>query len=295
MASEGVPRADRGRGSAQEVWDDRRPDSGMHRAFNPQDDTGVGLSVLDGVGGGRRWVRHQSVESGRLLRRSGTPPGVFLGAGLAALDGGRGVEIGSAVSEQHLFNLLGMCADPISGDPWGVRPTARSSPRRAGGGTSSGHGPSRQRPPNESSRGPGRGRGTSSRDEYRTPVAGFDLTFSPTKSVSVAWALADEDTKAVIYDCHRRAIESSSPTPSARSSTRVRARTAWSKRTSRAWWPPRSPTSTRRAGDPQLHDHVVVANRARSVSDGGGEHSTRGLFKAWSRSPSCTRACSPTC
>ena len=39
------------------------------------------------------------------------------------------------------------------------------------------------------------------------PVAGFDLTFSPSKSVSVAWALADQGTKAVIYECHRRAIE----------------------------------------------------------------------------------------
>ena len=38
-------------------------------------------------------------------------------------------------------------------------------------------------------------------------MAGFDLTFSPSKSVSTAWALADADTKMVIYDCHRRAIE----------------------------------------------------------------------------------------
>jgi hypothetical protein len=35
-----------------------------------------------------------------------------------------------------------------------------------------------------------------------------------------------------------------------------------------------------RAGDPQLHDHVVVANRARSVSDGTWRTlDSRGLFK----------------
>ena len=35
-----------------------------------------------------------------------------------------------------------------------------------------------------------------------------------------------------------------------------------------------------RAGDPQLHDHVVVANRARSVSDGVWRTlDSRGLFK----------------
>ena len=37
---------------------------------------------------------------------TGTPPGVFLGAGLADLDGGKGVEKGSQVSEEHLFNML---------------------------------------------------------------------------------------------------------------------------------------------------------------------------------------------
>ena len=36
-----------------------------------------------------------------------------------------------------------------------------------------------------------------------------------------------------------------------------------------------------RAGDPQLHDHVVVANRARSVSDGSWRTlDSRGLFKS---------------
>ena len=33
---------------------------------------------------------------------SGTPPGVFLGSGLADLDGGKGLEPGSKVSEEHL-------------------------------------------------------------------------------------------------------------------------------------------------------------------------------------------------
>jgi len=71
-------------------------------------------------------VRHQSQSLADYYAASGTPPGVFLGAGLATLDGGRGVEIGSEVSEQHLFNLLGMCADPITGDALG-RPPMHSS------------------------------------------------------------------------------------------------------------------------------------------------------------------------
>ena len=99
---------------------------------------------------------------------TGTPPGVFLGAGLADLDGGKGVEKGSQVSEEHLFNMLGKLSDPVTGEPLGGRLTV-----------------------------PGNA----------APVAGFDLTFSPSKSVSTAWALADEDTKAVIAECHREAID----------------------------------------------------------------------------------------
>ena len=41
----------------------------------------------------------------------------------------------------------------------------------------------------------------------RRPVAGFDLTFSVPKSVSVLWALADADTQAVIHQAHRDAID----------------------------------------------------------------------------------------
>src|SRR5665213_3346776 len=99
---------------------------------------------------------------------SGTPPGVFLGAGLNGLDGGRGVEKGSPVTELHLRNMLGACADPITGEPVGRTPNTGAK---------------------------------------LAPVAGFDLTFSPSKSISAAWALADQGTKAVIYECHRRAIQ----------------------------------------------------------------------------------------
>ncbi|HEY5385726.1 MAG TPA: relaxase domain-containing protein [Acidimicrobiales bacterium] len=58
----------------------------------------------------------------RYYAKSGTPPGVFLGAGLGGLDDGRGVEPGSQVTEQRLFNLLGMCADPVTGKALGRQP-----------------------------------------------------------------------------------------------------------------------------------------------------------------------------
>ena len=136
-------------------------------------------------------LRHQSISLADYYAASGTPPGVFLGAGLAALDGGRGVEIGSEVSEQHLFNLLGMCADPITGEALG-RPPLRSRPslrgrgaervRAVGGAPSTVH--TERRAANTPRERPNRG-------TIWAPVAGFDLTFSPSKSISTAWALAD--------------------------------------------------------------------------------------------------------
>jgi conjugative relaxase-like TrwC/TraI family protein len=233
-------------------------------------------SVAAGDGG-----RHQSTSLSAYYAESGTPPGVFLGAGLRSLDGGRGVEKGSAVSEEHLFNMLGMCADPVSGQPLGRQPNrahlslAKRLAERVKAITA---------PPGTAERAEALRRiETEERAagaRFRAPVAGFDLTFSPSKSVSTAWALADPGTKSVIYDCHRRAIEvvltyAEQVVFSSRSGTGgvvhediegivAAAFTHWDSR----------------SGDPQLHDHVVVSNRARSVSDGRWRTlDGRGLFK----------------
>jgi conjugative relaxase-like TrwC/TraI family protein len=113
------------------------------------------------------------------------------------------------------------------------------------------------------------------------PVAGFDLTFSPPKSVSVAWALADEGTKAVIDACHRRAVSRT---------------LSWAEdhvfhsRSGHAGVVEEDVTGvvaasfthwSSRADDPQLHDHVVIWNRARSVGDGRWRTlDSRAIFKA---------------
>jgi conjugative relaxase-like TrwC/TraI family protein len=215
----------------------------------------------------------------RYYAASGTPPGVFLGAGLATLDGGRGIKKGSAVNEQHLFNLLGMCADPMTGVPLGRQPNrfglVRTSPMTDSAATDPESGRDEQPTgPVEALHGPRMRR-------CGKAVAGFDLTFSPSKSVSVAWALADPDTKAQIYACHRHAIDivlsyAEREVFHSRSGTNgviqedldgvvAVAFTHWDSR----------------AGDPQLHDHVVVANRARSRSDGKWRTlDSRALFKS---------------
>nr|WP_270889348.1 relaxase domain-containing protein [Pedococcus sp. 5OH_020] len=111
--------------------------------------------------------------------QEGTPPGRFLGSGLAGLDGGNGVEPGSVVTEEQLWRMLGMLQDPITGQPLGRAPAADRPACRDTG---------RPRPVSRT-------------------VAGFDLTFSPPKSVSVAWALADGPTRERIYAAHQEALE----------------------------------------------------------------------------------------
>jgi hypothetical protein len=54
----------------------------------------------------------------------GTPPGRFLGRGLAGLDAGQGVDAGSVVTEEHLWRMLGMLQDPVTGQPLGRAPGA---------------------------------------------------------------------------------------------------------------------------------------------------------------------------
>lgn len=54
----------------------------------------------------------------RYYAESGTPPGRFLGAGLAGLAGGQGVAAGSMVTEEHLFRMLGMLQDRSAASSW---------------------------------------------------------------------------------------------------------------------------------------------------------------------------------
>ncbi|WKN46642.1 MobF family relaxase [Nocardioides sp. Arc9.136] len=96
-------------------------------------------------------------------------------------------------------------------------------------------------------------------------VAGYDLTFSPVKSVSVLWAISDPKTAAVIERAHQAAskdaldfIESKAlftrqGTNGVRQvDVRGLIATAFTHRDSRA-------------GDPDLHTHVAVANKVQTL------------------------------
>lgn len=102
----------------------------------------------------------------------------------------------------------------------------------------------------------------------REAVAGFDLTFSPPKSVSVLWALADPKLQAELHEAHKQAVEECLDWLE-RNVIQARAGHAGV-----AWVPVEGAIASlfdhwdSRAGDPQLHTHAVIANRVRRVSDG---------------------------
>ncbi|SDP18324.1 conjugative relaxase domain-containing protein, TrwC/TraI family [Pedococcus dokdonensis] len=186
--------------------------------------------------------------------QEGAPPGRFLGSGLASLDGGRGVAPRSVVSEEHLWRMLGMLQDPVTGQPLGRSPVADRPTCRDTAG----------RP----------------RTASRT-VAGFDLTFSAPKSVSVAWAMADGPTRERIYAAHQEALEFV---------IGYAEREVFTTRTGRGGVVSEAVRGVvaagfdhwdSRAGDPQLHTHVVVLNRVQAATDGAWRTlDSRALFKA---------------
>ncbi len=113
-----------------------------------------------------------------------------------------------------------------------------------------------------------------------TAVAGFDLTFSPVKSVSALWAVADPHTAAAIERAHRAAIRDALAFIEERAlftrtgtngvrqvDVRGLVATAFTHRDSRA-------------GDPDLHTHVAVANKVQTLDGRWLAIDGRILFKA---------------
>ena len=113
-----------------------------------------------------------------------------------------------------------------------------------------------------------------------TAVAGYDLTFSPVKSVSALWALAPPEVAAQIQEAHQGAVASTlgwleRDAAFTRDATgRVRyvevtglVGAAFTHRDARS-------------GDPDLHTHVAVSNKVQTLNGRWSALRGRVLFKA---------------
>lgn len=223
----------------------------------------------------------------------GEAPGVWIGGGLSGIDG---IEAGSVVTAEQMLQLFGHGLDPVTGDRLG-RPyrlyesqvaedfraevELRSRALSAGNGRTApaSVGDVRARARSEVAREffvEEHGRPPSNPRELdaalkrysrapRAAVAGFDLTFSPVKSVSTLWAVAPPEVSAVIERAHhaavsdalrfieREALFTREGLNGARQvETRGLIAAAFTHRDSRA-------------GDPDLHTHVAVANKVQTT------------------------------
>jgi conjugative relaxase-like TrwC/TraI family protein len=212
----------------------------------------------------------------------GTPPGYWMGSGVADLGGGALAQ-GDRVTATQLQRLLEAGRDPVTTEPLG-----RAYPKIV---------PLRERienraaalDPNLSPEDRQAAVDGIVRDETlagrRTAVAGFDLTFSPAKSVSVLWGLSDRNTQAIILGAHRAAmaetiqfiedhIAATRMGTDAGNGSIMQADVSGVIATAYDHW-------DSRAHDPQLHTHLVIANKVRALADGKWRTlDSRALFNA---------------
>ncbi|HEX4402086.1 MAG TPA: MobF family relaxase [Galbitalea sp.] len=199
----------------------------------------------------------------RYYTAEGTPPGTWLGSGLPGLGGeetGR-LHEGDPVTEEQLERLLGSGLDPVTGAKLGTAypvlqpPSRRIAGRIARLDASLDDATRTQQVAHIEKEERAR--------SSRTPVAGFDLTFSPPKSFSGLWGVTDAGTQSLLAQAHHAAL---------RDTLNLLERQVAATRVGHggvASMPVRGVIAAAfdhydtRAGDPQLHTHVVVSNKVQ--------------------------------
>lgn len=204
---------------------------------------------------------HAQFDGTAYYTQAGTPPGRWMGAGLAGLDDGAGLEAGSAVSAEQLRALIEAGQDPVSGQALGRAFPARISPAERVRALVSAL-PEDMSADERAARTAQIEREVARASRSRA-VHGFDFTFAPPKSASVLWALGDAGVREQVEAAHHEAIahvvglmEASSIRTRTGSGGVVQAETRGVVAAAFDHW-------DSRAGDPHLHTHLVVANRVQ--------------------------------
>lgn len=213
--------------------------------------------------------RARSTPLTRYYEEAGTPPGRWLGSGLRAFGDGQ-LRPGMEVTEEQLALLIGMGRDPVTGGQLGRAYPAytRLSERISERVEALDSGMTAEDCAAETTR----IEAEETAAGMRQAVAGFDLTFSVPKSVSVLWGIADAATQERIAEAHQSAVAdvldfferevaatragvSDGHGAVAQVEVVGVAAVAYDHYDSRA-------------GDPQLHTHLVVSNKVMTPLDG---------------------------
>jgi conjugative relaxase-like TrwC/TraI family protein len=102
----------------------------------------------------------------------------------------------------------------------------------------------------------------------KATVAGYALSFSPPKSVSILWALAPPEVISEVRAGHDAAVEAALEFLQDHAAFTRRGHGGVTQEATCGYVAVVFVHRTSRAGDPQLHSHVLVANKVQAVSDG---------------------------
>ncbi|MGH3549505.1 MAG: MobF family relaxase, partial [Pseudonocardiaceae bacterium] len=104
--------------------------------------------------------------------------------------------------------------------------------------------------------------------QMKSAVAGYEVIFAPPKSVSVAWALGDHDTRELIVSLHRQAVKDTL--------TQLENNAAFTRQGN--WGEAQVDIAgitaaifehwDSRTGDPHLHTHVPISAKVKRAEDG---------------------------
>ena len=194
----------------------------------------MSLHRLSGGAGYQYLLRHtacgdadRAISDGLVdyYARTGYPPGQWLGGGLAGLsmDSPSPISPGDVVSEDQLALLFGAGRHPITGQQLGQAPRTDGSRR----------------------------------------VSGFDLTFTVPKSASVLWGVGDELTRQAVADAHRAAVADLLGWVEHRALFTRTGRNGVHQVATRGMLAAEFDHWDTRHGDPNLHTHVIIANRVQ--------------------------------
>lgn len=111
-------------------------------------------------------------------------------------------------------------------------------------------------------------------------VAGFDLTFSPVKSVSALWALAPDAAAAQIEAAHHAAVADTMAWLERNAAFTRLGRNGVRQVETRGLIAAAFVHRASRAGDPDLHTHVAVSNKVQTLDGRWRALDGRVLFKA---------------
>ncbi|NMM90651.1 hypothetical protein B2J88_41045 [Rhodococcus sp. SRB_17] len=115
--------------------------------------------------------------------------------------------------------------------------------------------------------------------KIRQPVAGYDLVFTPVKSVSVLWGLGDHDVRTSIEKAHKEAVNETLAWIESEAALTRRGTAGVEQVDTHGLVIAQFDHFDNRNGDPNLHTHCAVSNKVRGVDGGWSSLDARPLHR----------------